>query len=945
MMNKLTAFLILLLFALSACKTPSILVTEEQRLGDQYNNQHEYEQAVVHYRNCLAASAKLGVYRNLDMEADVCRKISHACQVQGQYDNAIEYTRYALEKDSIQGNTLEMIEDYRDLGDIHIYRGDFLEGMNYLEKALEMNEGMESSLKGQNQLSVADTYLSLSQVNSVLGRFGISMQYAGSALAIYKRLNDELGKMEALLVMGNIHVNAGTPEQAAAMVMESMDLCEGLGLNTSRHLNTMAKIYAAEGQLEKALSHNLRALDQARESRIVPQVIWASMRVGDSYRDIGDTEEALVHYTEARDLQDSSAIQALALKASSDMRLGNVEEAQRYFLDIGADVAGGLATLKVAEMQAESGQTELALESYAEAVELFARSGVDEGAAQGYLRAGDLHLNSGEAERAAEALEAAGKLARYPENRWQVWYQMGRLAELEDLPDSAIARYERSIRIIEQIRGNFTIDDLKSKYIEDKVKVYDRMIRILMDRGDFRAAFSYAERAKARAFLDLIGSKKLEVSGGPARELIEEEQDLRMQIQNLTRMMQQGELEGTRGISTREVYTELHRSQEEYTRLLQRIKLENAEYHSMVSIEPVDASAVSGNLDEETALLYYWIGEDYSTVWILTRQGLQSHRLELKADEARRMVDLCRRMVRRTAEFRGGGDWESKVRLSATELSPPVSAREQFSKAYAELISPIYPMLKGFANIGIVPHGPLHFLPFQALIAPDGTFLVEKHNLFYVPSSSVYEQCLGKTGNPRKEFIGMALGDLSLGTFSGLPGTRWELEQISAQFPGETFTYEESSTETFFKDNSENFEYIHLATHGMMNPMQPVFSFMLMSPTGQDDGQLTVNEVFGLNLNARLVTLSACETGLGDLSRGDEVVGLSRAFLYAGSPSVIVSLWSVADQPTAELMVSFYRHLPDNPPYVALSMAQREVMKKFRAPFYWAPFQLIGTGK
>ena len=190
----------------------------------------------------------------------------------------------------------------------------------------------------------------------------------------------------------------------------------------------------------------------------------------------------------------------------------------------------------------------------------------------------------------------------------------------------------------------------------------------------------------------------------------------------------------------------------------------------------------------------------------------------------------------------------------------------------------------------------------------------------------------------------MALGDLQLGTFSGLPGTKWELARISAHFPGETFTYEEASTETFFKQKSEGYEYIHLATHGMMNPRQPVFSFMLMNPSEGDDGQLTVNEVFGLNLNARLVTLSACETGLGDLSRGDEVVGLSRAFIYAGSPSVIVSLWSVADQPTAELMVAFYSHLANNPPYRALSMAQREVMQKFKAPFYWAPFQLIGSG-
>jgi CHAT domain-containing protein len=130
----------------------------------------------------------------------------------------------------------------------------------------------------------------------------------------------------------------------------------------------------------------------------------------------------------------------------------------------------------------------------------------------------------------------------------------------------------------------------------------------------------------------------------------------------------------------------------------------------------------------------------------------------------------------------------------------------------------------------------------------------------------------------------------------------------------------------------------------MMNPDMPLFSFVLFSPTENEDGLLTVAEVFGLNLNARLVTLSACETGVGTISKGDELVGLSRAFIYAGSSSVVVSLWSVADQPTALLMTKFYLYQKDHNLPEALSMAQRDVMKEYFAPFYWAPFQLIGKG-
>ena len=121
--------LFFIILYLSACKTPSIIVTEEQQKGDYYNNHHEYEQAIIHYQNCLSASAKLGTFRNLDMEADVCRKTAQACNVLGKYDDAISYILMALNRDSIQNNPLEVIEDYRMLGNTNLFKGDFRKGI------------------------------------------------------------------------------------------------------------------------------------------------------------------------------------------------------------------------------------------------------------------------------------------------------------------------------------------------------------------------------------------------------------------------------------------------------------------------------------------------------------------------------------------------------------------------------------------------------------------------------------------------------------------------------------------------------------------------------------------------------------------------------------------------------------------------------------------------
>ncbi|HRT88963.1 MAG TPA: CHAT domain-containing protein, partial [Bacteroidales bacterium] len=153
-----------------------------------------------------------------------------------------------------------------------------------------------------------------------------------------------------------------------------------------------------------------------------------------------------------------------------------------------------------------------------------------------------------------------------------------------------------------------------------------------------------------------------------------------------------------------------------------------------------------------------------------------------------------------------------------------------------------------------------------------------------------------------------------------------------------------SGTETFVKKNAGSSNIIHFATHGTYNYRQPLYSCLLFPPGDEDDGRLNVWEVLEMKLNARLVTLSACETGLGNLTGGDEITGLSRAFLFAGSSAVVVSLWSVADYQTSMLMSDFYRNLKSMPACEALTLAQRETMKAYPQPLYWAPFVLIGNG-
>jgi len=181
---------------------------------------------------------------------------------------------------------------------------------------------------------------------------------------------------------------------------------------------------------------------------------------------------------------------------------------------------------------------------------------------------------------------------------------------------------------------------------------------------------------------------------------------------------------------------------------------------------------------------------------------------------------------------------------------------------------------------------------------------------------------------------------------------------------------EKEFTESFMKENSGNFNYLHIATHGIFNQYNPLYSYILANKTEKDDGKIYVDEVFGLNLSCKLVVLSACETGLGSLSEGDDLTGLSRAFIYAGAEGIIVSLWKVDDNSTAWLMKRLYYYI-DKGYHIgeALAKAQNDLItlgtggeiKDFSEPdnrllfnpedkkrghllnpYYWAPFIYVG---
>jgi CHAT domain-containing protein len=919
---------VILVVLVVSCTTPSIIATREQQQGDYYNNLNQYREAILHYEKYLEASKQLGVYRNLDMEADVCRKVANAYSTQGDFSKAISYVSKALVFDSIQNNPLEIIEDYRTLGKIHLYTGNYSQGIEFLEKALELNDGMESSLKAVNRLSIADTYISLGQAYNALGQFDQTEQYIKQALSIYEELKNKQGLMEAYLLLANRFILTGETNQANIHLQQSLEIARDLDLNRARQLQTIGELYETEGEYEKALNAKLEALSEAKEANITPLILWSQIGVGDTYSKIGDFEKAYEYFDLSTQLIQEETLQSKSLGASLNMRLGNVQSAQQFFAGADAFVAAGLASLRLGEAKYQLGEVFSSLASYQQAIDYFQKSEIREGMAKAYLRIGHIQVDENDLAKARSNLLQAAELTIQQETKWQISYHMGRLYEIQEQPDSAMKAYQEAIQIIEEIRGKFTVDEFKSIYIDDKIDVYDRLINLMLNIDREEEAFAYAQRARSRAFLDIIGNKKIDSKSSANPELVEREQELRFEIQQLTRALMRDDLKTTggevlRGEARGQLESNLLETRNQYSTLLNQLKMNNKAYQSMVVVEPVTLKATQALLDEKTALIEYWAGEDKLITWIITKDNFITVESNISAARIQQLVMICRQLMQRGLD---------------------IAYTPRLKELYEILILPIEKWIENHENLGFIPHGALHFFPFQALLDPQNVYLIEKFYLFYTPSVSVYEQCINTPVGNDNQLLAMALGNMSIGKHSGLPGTLQEVQNISKKFPEGITKYENESTESFLKENSASYKYIHLATHGVLNPVQPMYSYILFNPTEVDDGQLAVHEVFGLDLNARLVTLSACQTGLGDISKGDELIGLSRAFLYAGSSAVIVTLCQVADEPTALLMSRFYEHMKTASPHKALSLAQREVMKQYENPYHWAPFKLIGYG-
>ena len=494
-------------------------------------------------------------------------------------------------------------------------------------------------------------------------------------------------------------------------------------------------------------------------------------------------------------------------------------------------------------------------------------------------------------------------------------FELGRAYEVTGRTPKAIDQYKQAIEIIERQRTTIRTEAGRIRYLRDREAPYARLVPLLVRTGDLRGAFEYVERARSRAFLDLLATGRVRF-GAPAEAALYE---------RIARQQAETETLVEAGLPrpvAREAYAAF-RDIEVKADVRTQVSLE---FEALTSVKTAAIEDIAAVLGKDAALLAFFVGEDETVVL----------RLEDGA-------------VSGWAHPHGRAALNSRVRQLRSALEAPVAGgsadrgTEQLNALgqafYRDLLAPALGTLKK-RILYVVPHGPVHYVPLAAIHDGQG-YLLDRYTLLTAPSGTVLTYLHRKGSMPSGPTVVLANPDLGDRRFD-LAYAEREGTAIRGRRADAVLLTRQTATEAKARELAPTASVFHLAAHATLDVRRPLESAVLLAPGDGQDGRLTAGEVFGLKLPASLVVLSACQTGLGPVASGDELIGLTRAFMYAGAPHVIATLWPISDESTATLMDAFYAYLGKVPVSEALRLAQVSARGRYPHPFYWAAFSVFG---
>lgn len=496
-------------------------------------------------------------------------------------------------------------------------------------------------------------------------------------------------------------------------------------------------------------------------------------------------------------------------------------------------------------------------------------------------------------------------------------YTEGQVSEASGRLDEALAHYAKAIGYVESERGLIGSEEARNSFAQDKMQYYHASARVLLDKKRYAEAFARVEQSKSRSMTDLLASRKIQLSNATDQRFYSAATELRAKI--ASRQERLFSLVAGGG-SAEEVTAEraaIEGLEAEYRRLMARMAAEAPKALDLSTEPPATLERIQALMKEEGfEILQYVVQDNDLIIW------------HLRADSVDvQSVFLPRRILVEKIE---------KLQASLTTPNAPfdeATARELF----LFLVQPALERVQA-RRLVIIPHQQLHGLAFNALLAPGGgQYFGERFQLSYSPSATVLLHL--SPSKPIEKARAYVVADPTI------PGSEAESRTVVALYAqGGDNSLRPFGTKSALKSAVGNHDLVHLSVHGVFDSAEPLFSYLKFKPDRSDDGRLTAAEMFGLPLQgARLVVLSACESGKAGVTEGDEVVGMTRALLYAGATSIVVSQWAVDPVATSRWMQSFYREAQRVPLAEAARLAQVQLKSQqgYEHPRYWAAFRLV----
>lgn len=795
---------------------------------------------------------------------------------------------------------------------------------------------------------------------------------AMEAQAIAEDLNDRELLSLAVGELAGVRLEQGHTREAEGLLRQAADLAREVGDQQQLHtmLHNLASSCMVRRSYQDALDTHLEALEVARQAGLEDKVLSSLIAVAAIHTTLGDPERASRRLTEAIELAEQRSDlrrQAWGLRelGAAQVELELFDEARASYeasleirRELGNRRGAAIVVNQLASLERKLGNLDRAYELYLDANTLAVELDDPLGVAITRSNAARVLLEFG---RPAEAhsmfAEVLAGLEALDLSRLEISTLQSMAAASLELNHPKRARDEAlaTLRLLESVRGELADPDLRARYLAPRREVFVTLAEalILLNRKDptsvhLEAAFTASERVHGRTLLELVKASNDSAPGDAGLERRREQ--IVAELNEVQRELLSPDAAAERRIELETRRADLDDERRELDGALRR--------RSATAEEPTpDLTRLRHQLGEDTALLEYLIGDRSSVLLVVTGEGLTAHLLPGR-DEIRPEIEALRELLVRPGR-------RDRTRLDRAT----VTVGEM-------LLGPAHSQIVGRDRLVVVPDGALHLLPFEVLSVDGGQTRVLDHwSISTAPSATFLQTVVDLSAPASKDRSLFAVADPALGDPSGsagqgpdptasnhrqlaegrgvadlspLPEARAEVAEIAKTFPENRRTVlmgEAAQEETVLAHPMlQEASHLHFATHAVASSDLPEHSGLVLGSAGAGDGVLQAFEIFDLSLDADMVVLSGCETALGPELSGEGMMGLTRAFLYAGVNAVVISLWPVEDRSTRELMKRFYQRLTEMDPVEALRTAKLETAAdpEFEHPFHWAPFILVG---